>query len=57
MREKIKSENWALDSNKENMVVFFFFTSVLLPLMGSVCNQVIFELSSSWEEKKTWDNG
>lgn len=25
MREKIKSENWALDSNKENMVGFFFF--------------------------------
>lgn len=53
MREKIKSENWALDSSKENI----FFTSVLLPLMGSVCNQVIFELSSSWEEKKTGYNG
>lgn len=29
MREKIKSENWALDSNKENMVVFFFYFSTV----------------------------
>lgn len=26
MHEKIKSENWALDSNKEN--IFFYFSTV-----------------------------
>lgn len=28
MHEKIKSENWALDSNKENLFFFFSFSTV-----------------------------